>query len=80
MRRDVEWCGRIYTAYDFADMNMHVIKGSRDDLPHHPPMHIREAEIAAGVAVGELFVIEAEEVEDGGIPSWMPTSPLISGA
>jgi hypothetical protein len=36
---------------------------SGDDLFHHIPMHIREAEIAAGVAVGEAFVVEAEEVE-----------------
>ena len=30
-------------------------------------MDVGEAEVAAGVAVGELFVVEAEEVEDGGV-------------
>ena len=28
---------------------------------------VGEAEVAAGVGVGEFFVIEAEEVEDGGV-------------
>ena len=32
---------------------------SRDDLPHHPPIDIGETEVAAGEAIGELFVIEA---------------------
>jgi hypothetical protein len=34
---------------------------------HHIAMHIREAEVAAGPAVGELFVVEAEQVQDGGV-------------
>jgi hypothetical protein len=34
---------------------------SIDDLS----VHIREAEIAAGVVEGELFVVEAEKLEDG---------------
>ena len=30
-------------------------------------MHVREAEVAALVAEGEAFVVEAEEVQDGGV-------------
>ncbi len=30
-------------------------------------MHVGEAEIATGVAVGEPFVVEAEEVENRGV-------------
>src|SRR5213593_782271 len=40
---------------------------SRDDLPDHVAVDIRESEIAAIVAIGELFVIEAEQVQDGGV-------------
>ena len=28
-------------------------------------VHIRQAEVAAGVAVGQSFVVEAEQVQDG---------------
>ena len=37
-------------------------------LPHHLPLGVGEAEIAAGVAVGEFFVIESEQMQDGGVP------------
>ena len=37
------------------------------DVLQHVSMHIGEAEVAAGVAVGELFVFEAELVENGGV-------------
>ena len=30
-------------------------------------MHVGEPEIPAGVAVGELFVVEAEQAEHGGV-------------
>ena len=30
-------------------------------------MHVGQAEIAAGVAVGQLQVVDPEEVEDGGV-------------
>ena len=30
-------------------------------------MHVGQAEVAAGVAVGERFVVEAQQVEDGGV-------------
>jgi len=35
---------------------------------HHVPIHLGEAHVATGVAEGELGVLEAEEVEDGGVP------------
>ena len=31
---------------------------------HHPAVDVGQAEIAAGVAVGELFVVEAQQVQD----------------
>jgi hypothetical protein len=34
---------------------------------HYPALHIGEAEIAAGVAVGEAFVVKTEGVKDGGV-------------
>src|SRR4051794_39836462 len=36
----------------------------RQNLLHHFPMHIRQPEISAGVAICELLVIEAEQVKD----------------
>ena len=36
----------------------------RNERLHHVPLYIREPEIAAGVAVGELLVIETEQRED----------------
>lgn len=30
-------------------------------------MHVAQAEIAAGVAVGEFFVVEAEQTNDRGV-------------
>src|SRR5260221_12246071 len=33
----------------------------------HLPAHIGQAEVAAAVAVGEAFVVEAHQVEDGGV-------------
>ena len=40
---------------------------SRYDLPDHASMHIGEPVVAAAVAIGETFVVEANEVEDGGV-------------
>src|SRR4030095_15221610 len=37
----------------------------RNDFSHHAAVHIGQAEIAAAVAVGEPFVVEAHEVQDG---------------
>jgi hypothetical protein len=37
------------------------------DIPHHLPVDIGEAEIAAGVVEGQLLVVEAEAVQDGGL-------------
>ena len=41
--------------------------GSGEDGADDVAGDVGEAEVATGVAVGELFVIEAEEVEDGGV-------------
>jgi len=39
----------------------------RQNLLHHFAVDISQAEVAAGVAVGELLVVDAEDVEDGGV-------------
>ena len=39
----------------------------RQNLPHHFPLHIRQPVVSSGVAVGEPLVVEAEEVQDGGV-------------
>jgi len=38
---------------------------SRDDVLSDLTSNIRQTEVAAGILVGEPFVIEAEEVQDG---------------
>jgi hypothetical protein len=40
---------------------------SAQNLLHHPSADIGQAEVAAGVAVGEAGVVQAEEVKDGGV-------------
>ena len=40
---------------------------SGEEVADDAAADVGEAEVAAGVAVGEAFVIEAEEVEDGGV-------------
>src|SRR6516225_3255589 len=40
---------------------------SSQQLPHDPSVHVGQAEIAAGVAIGEALVIEAQEPEDSGV-------------
>ena len=37
------------------------------DLLHDIAVNIGEAEVTAGVAVGELLVVDSEDVEDGGM-------------
>ena len=39
----------------------------REEVFDDVAVDVGEAEVAAGVGVGEFFVIEAEEVEDGGV-------------
>ena len=41
--------------------------GSGEEVFDNVAVHVGEAEVAAGVVVGEAFVVEAEEVEDGGL-------------
>ena len=40
------------------------ISRSGHHFAHHPPMHIRQPEIAARIAIGEPLVIEAEQPQD----------------
>ena len=40
---------------------------SRQQFLHHPAMHVGQPEVAAGVAVGELRVIETEQVQNRGV-------------
>src|SRR6059058_6030858 len=40
---------------------------SRDQFIHDAPVHVGEAEIAACVAESELFVVESEQPENGGV-------------
>ena len=40
---------------------------SRQNVAHNFACHIGQPEIAAGVAVGELGVVEAQEMEDRGV-------------
>ena len=41
--------------------------GLRQNWAHHFAGDVGEAEVAAGVAVGEAFVVEAQQVEHGGV-------------
>ncbi len=43
-------------------VNLTTLFLSAQDLPRHLPVDIGQAEVAAGVAVGETLVIESEEV------------------
>src|SRR5206468_11545840 len=40
---------------------------SRDQLGNHSSMHVGQTEVAAGVAVRQALVIEAEQVQHGGV-------------
>ena len=42
-------------------------RGSRHHLLDHLAVDVGQAEVAAGVAVGELLVVEAEQVQDRGV-------------
>jgi hypothetical protein len=42
------------------------VEERRCDLGDHPP-DVGQAEVAAGVAVGEALVVEAEQVQDRGL-------------
>lgn len=39
----------------------------RQDFAHHSTMHIGQTVIAAGVAIGEVFVVESHQVQDRGV-------------
>ena len=40
---------------------------SRNDLANHSPMNIGQAEVPSTETIGELFVIEPQEVQDRGV-------------
>src|SRR5687768_3815059 len=40
---------------------------SSEDLAHDPSVHVRQPVVAAGVAVGQAFVVDAHRVEQGGV-------------
>ena len=42
-------------------------------------MHVAEAKVAAGIAVGELLVVESEQVQDGGVKV-VDVNRLVDGA
>ena len=42
-------------------------RASRQYLANHLAMHVGQAEVAAGVAVGETLVVEAQQVQDRGV-------------
>ena len=39
----------------------------REDPLHHVPLHVRQPEVAAGVAVGQLLVVQPEQVQHRGV-------------
>ena len=39
----------------------------RQNSLHHVPRHVGQAEIAAAVAIGQLGVIDAQQMQDGGV-------------
>ena len=41
---------------------------SQQNLPHHAAIQIRQAHVPAPEAIRELFVIETEQVQHGGVP------------
>ena len=43
------------------------LPGLRDDVVDDVAVDVGEAEVAAGVAVSEFFVVEAEQVQNGGV-------------
>src|SRR6266498_1054574 len=40
---------------------------SGEQFPDHLPLHVGQAEIAAGAAEGQFFVIKSEQGQDGGV-------------
>ena len=44
-----------------------IATNSGQDSLDHLPMHVGQAEVAAGVVEGELLVVEAEQVKDRGL-------------
>ena len=53
--------------------------GSGQNLTHHPPVHVSQPEVAAAVAVGEAFVVQAHQVQNRGVQV-MDVDALLDGA
>src|SRR5258708_4099836 len=51
----------------------------RDHRVYHLPLHIGQAEVAATVAIRQPFVVEAHEVQDGGVQV-VDADALVHGA
>ena len=43
------------------------VAASRDDVVDHTSTHVGEPEVSPGVPEGQLFVVQAHQVEDGGV-------------
>src|SRR6478735_893238 len=78
------WLLFLFFLYRFSVSYLRSSATSADEFPsshqflHHPAVHVRQPEIAAGVAVGEFFVVEAEEVEDRGVEV-VDVDPVVDG-
>src|SRR5688572_30486310 len=62
VRRDQVW-SRLKASRPFAERRATL----RQDLPHDAAVHVGQAEVAAGVAVGEPLVVQAQKMEDRGV-------------
>ena len=63
-----DFCGeRCERVGEYAIFITPPVDGSAEQRFHHLPMHVGEPVVAAAVAEGEAFVVEAEEVEDRGV-------------
>src|SRR5262245_47223148 len=51
---------------------------SRENPLHHLPMHVSEAEVAAAVAERQFLVVDAHQVQDGGVQV-VDVDPVLDG-
>src|SRR5882672_7886842 len=50
-----------------SDASVKRETASADNRFHHFACHVRQAVVAATVAIGELLVVEAEQMQEGGM-------------
>src|SRR5688500_5637099 len=60
-------CHRAQRSYQSSCGDRRETSALRNQLLHHLAMHVRQPEVAALEAEGEFGVVEAEEVEEGGV-------------